>query len=216
MRAIIVRHYKTVGNASDRIIGWSESPPVEGWQRDMKHVDKMLHAAGIHFEAVYTSQLHRARTTGLFYAQSRGISKIRCSKALNEVNYGVLNTKSKKWVEKNIPGHKKDPDLVYPEGESFRQMQKRSVRFIKSIAEVNRDKTVLIVVHAGIIRGLICHFMGLDYESNLKRKITHRYIGDFTFEGPICIRYDELGTHSGFVKSKIIEIPYYRTELQSA
>jgi len=216
MRAIIVRHYKTVGNANNRIIGWSESPPVAGWQRDMKHVDKMLHAASIHFEAVYTSQLHRARTTGLFYAQSRGISKIRCSKALNEVNYGVLNTKSKKWVEKNIPGHKKDPDLVYPEGESFRQMQKRSVRFIKSIAEVNRDKTVLIVVHAGIIRGLICHFMGLDYESNLKRKITHRYIGDFTFDGPICIRYDELGTYSGFVKSKIIEIPFYRTELQSA
>jgi alpha-ribazole phosphatase len=215
MRAIIVRHYKTVGNANNRIIGWSESPPVAGWQRDMKHVDKMLHAASIHFEAVYTSQLHRARSTGLFYAQSRGISKIRCSKALNEVNYGVLNTKSKKWVEKNIPGHKKDPDLVYPEGESFRQMQKRSVRFIKSIAEINRDKTVLIVVHAGIIRGLICHFMGLDYGSNLKRKITHRYIGDFTFEGPICIRYDELGTYSGFVKSKIIEIPYYRTELQS-
>ncbi len=216
MRAIIVRHYKTVSNANNRIIGWSESPPVAGWQRDMKHVDKMLHAASIHFEAVYTSQLHRARTTGLFYAQSRGISKIRCSKALNEVNYGVLNTKSKKWVEKNIPGHKKDPDLVYPEGESFRQMQKRSVRFIKSIAEINRDKTVLIVVHAGIIRGLICHFMGLDYESNLKRKITHRYIGDFTFDGPICIRYDELGTYSGFVKSKIIEIPFYRTELQSA
>lgn len=216
MRAIIVRHYKTVSNANNRIIGWSESPPVAGWQRDMKHVDKMLHAASIHFEAVYTSQLHRARTTGLFYAQSRGISKIRCSKALNEVNYGVLNTKSKKWVEKNIPGHKKDPDLVYPEGESFRQMQKRSVRFIKSIAEINRDKTVLIVVHAGIIRGLICHFMGLDYGSNLKRKITHRYIGDFTFDGPICIRYDELGTYSGFVKSKIIEIPYYRTELQSA
>ena len=216
MRALIVRHYKTVSNANNRIIGWSESPPVAGWQRDMKHVDKMLHAASIHFEAVYTSQLHRARSTGLFYAQSRGISKIRCSKALNEVNYGVLNTKSKKWVEKNIPGHKKDPDLVYPEGESFRQMQKRSVRFIKSIAEINRDKTVLIVVHAGIIRGLICHFMGLDYESNLKRKITHRYIGDFTFDGPICIRYDELGTYSGFVKSKIIEIPYYRTELQSA
>jgi broad specificity phosphatase PhoE len=90
------------------------------------------------------------------------------------------------------------------------------VRFIKSIADLNRDKTVLIVVHAGIIRGLICHFMGLDYGSNLKRKITHRYIGDFTFDGPICIRYDELGTYSGFVKSKIIEIPFYRTELQSA
>jgi alpha-ribazole phosphatase len=216
MRAIIVRHYKTVGNANNRIVGWSESPPVAGWQRDMKHVDKMLHAANIHFETVYTSQLHRARNTGLFYAQSRGISKIRCSKALNEVNYGALNKKSKKWVEKNIPDHKKDPDFVYPEGESFRQMQKRSVRFIKSIADINRDKTVLIVVHAGIIRGLICYFMGLDYASNLKRKITHRYIGDFTFEGPVCIRYNELGTRSGFVRNGKIKLPYYRPEVTLA
>ena len=109
MRAIIVRHYKTVSNANNRIIGWSESPPVAGWQRDMKHVDKMLRAANIHFETVYTSSLHRARNTGHFYAQSQGISKIHCSKALNEVNYGVLNTKNKKWVEKNISGPQERP-----------------------------------------------------------------------------------------------------------
>lgn len=208
MRAIIVRHYKTVGNANNRIIGWSESPPVAGWQRDMKHVDKMLHAASIHFEAVYTSQLHRARTTGLFYAQSRGISKIRCSKALNEVNYGVLNTKSKKWVEKNIPGHKKDPDLVYPEGESFRQMQSRSVHYLSQLADEKPQQTILVVAHAGVIRGLISHFLGLNYAEHLKHKISHRYIGDFQFEGNNCVRYDELGKSSGFVTDGVIEIPF--------
>jgi len=207
MRAIIVRHYKTESNVSERIIGWGESPPVPGWQRDMKHVDKMLRAADIHFESVYTSHLQRARNTGLFYAQSRGISEIHDSPALNEVDYGKLGKKSKKWVEKHVPTHKKDPDFVYPEGESFRQMQQRSVCFIESITEANRDRTVLIVVHAGIIRGLICHFMGLDYASNLKRSITHRYIGDFTFDGPVCIRYNELGTHSGFVRDGIIKVP---------
>jgi alpha-ribazole phosphatase len=215
MRAIIVRHYKTEGNANDRIIGWGESPPVTGWQRDMKHVDKMLHAADIHFETVYTSSLQRARNTGLFYAQSRALDEIHESAALNEVNYGKLAKKSKKWVAKHVSGHKKDPDFVYPDGESFRQMQQRSVLFIESIAESNKDKTVLIVVHAGIIRGLICHFMGFDYARNLKRRITHRYIGDFTFQGPVCIRYNELGTRSGFVKDGIIKVPYYRTQLQS-
>jgi alpha-ribazole phosphatase len=216
MRAIIVRHYKTQSNANNRIIGWGESPPVTGWQRDMKHVDKMLRAADIHFEIVYTSSLQRARNTGLYYAQSRGLGEIHDSPMLNEVNYGKLSKKSKKWVEKHVPGHKKDPDLVYPDGESFRQMQQRSVRFIESIAETNADKTVLIVVHAGIIRGLICHFMDLDYASNLKRRITHRYIGDFTFQGPLCIRYNELGTRSGFVRNGIIEVPHYRAELQTA
>ncbi len=216
MRAIIVRHYKTESNASNLIIGWGESPPVSGWQRDMKYVDKMLHAADIHFESVYTSSLQRARNTGLFYAQSRSLSEIHESPALNEVDYGKLGRKSKKWVQKHIPAHKKDPDFVYPGGESFRQMQQRSVQFIESITETSQNKTVLIVIHAGTIRGLICHFLGLDYRSNMKRKITHRYIGDFTFQGPLCIRYNELGTRSGFIRDGIIQLPYYRTEVQSA
>jgi len=43
----------------------------------------------------------------------------------------------------------------------------------------HHDETVSVAEHAGVIRGLICHFPGLDYTGNLKRKITHRYIGDF-------------------------------------
>jgi alpha-ribazole phosphatase len=208
MRAIIVRHYKTVSNADQRIIGWGESPPVIGWQRDMKHVNKILHAAGIRFDTVYTSNLRRAQNTGLFYAQNHGIDKIHPSEQLNEVNYGKLSTECKKWVKKHVPLHKKDPDFVYPDGESFHQMQQRSVQFIEALASANQDKTVLIVVHAGIIRGLICHFLGLDYASNLKRRITHRYIGDFSLEGKACVSYNEHGTRSGFVRDGVIQVPY--------
>jgi alpha-ribazole phosphatase len=215
MRAIIVRHYKTVSNASHRIIGWGESPPVTGWQRDMKYVDKRLHAAGIHIDTIYTSNLRRAQNTGLFYAQSRGIDIIHPSEQLNEVNYGKLSAECKQWAKKYVPLHKKDPDFVYPDGESFRQMQQRSVQFIESIAGANQDKTVLIVVHAGIIRGLICHFLGLDYASNLKRKITHRYIGDFSLEGQACVRYNEIGTRSGFIQDGVIQVPYCSEPLPS-
>ncbi len=82
---------------------------------------------------------------------------------LNEVNYGLLYRKSKKWVANNIPEHKIDPDFVYPDGESFRQMQQRSSDYPQFLAGTSPQKTILLVVHAGVIRGLVSQFLGLDY-----------------------------------------------------
>ena len=210
MRAIITRHYKTIINASDQILGWGDSPRDSGWRTDVEFVSARLQEQGINFDAVYSSDLERSRQTAMFHARLFGIHIIHDTPALNEVNYGKLYKKKKKWVAEYYPLHKKDPDLVYPEGESFRQMQQRSVSYISSLALKQPHQTVLIVVHAGVIRGLVSHFLGLNYADNLKHKISHRYIGDFLFDGESCVRYDELGKPSGFVREGVIEIPYSR------
>jgi len=208
MRAIVVRHYKTLLNASDRILGWGDAPRVDGWRADVNFVENRLREEFISFDAIYSSGLERARQTAMFYARRNRIHIVHDSSQLNEVNYGLLYGKSKKWVTKNIPEHKKDPDYVYPEGESFRQMQQRSVSFLVSLTESCPGKTLLFVVHAGVIRGLVSHFLGLEYAENLKRKISHRYIGQLEFEGTACKRYDELGQKSGFVQSGAVKLPH--------
>lgn len=212
MRAIVVRHYKTTSNESDQILGWGDAPPAESWQDDLNKVDEILLGSHITIHHIYTSTLPRAINTGKFYADSYGIKDIHSSPALREINYGKLYNKNKKWVEKNIPMHKKDVDFVYPDGESFLQMQERSVAFMESLAEKHPDETLLVVVHAGVIRGLISYCLELDYASNLKRRIGHQYIGDFTIEGKKCVRYNELGRPSGFVKDGIIKVPLYRKD----
>lgn len=208
MRALVVRHYKTQDNVSRKIIGWGESPPAKDWLADVSHVLRALRRSGAALDGVYTSELERARNTGVHYARELKLEYIRHDSALNEIDYGEISQKKKRWVEKNVPGHKTDPDLVYPGGESFRQMQQRSTRFIEALAAERPADTVLLVMHAGTIRGIICHFLGLDYASNLKRKITHRYIGDFSFEGSRCVAYDELGARSGFVGDGVISLPW--------
>lgn len=207
MRAIITRHYKTLQNASDEIMGWGDAPRHSGWRADVDYVDSRMQKRAFSFDAVYSSDLERARQTALFYARRRGIDVVHNASALNEVNYGELYKKKKKWVAEHYPKHKKDPDLVYPEGESFRQMQQRSVQFVTAMAEVHSQQTVLIVVHAGVIRGLISHFLKLNYADHLKHKIPHRYIGKFLFDGGHCVRYNELGERSGFVRDGAIKIP---------
>ena len=208
MRAIITRHYKTLINAAEEILGWGDSPRDSGWKADVEYVNAQLKKRGIVFDAVYSSDLERARQTALFHAECFGIDTIHDTPALNEVNYGKLYKKKKKWVAEHYPQYKKDPDFVYPEGESFRQMQQRSVDFLISLAKTNAQQTVLIVAHAGVIRGLVCHFLGLNYADHLKHKISHRYIGDFQFAGEFCMRYDELGKPSGFVRDGIIKVPF--------
>ena len=210
MRAIVVRHYKTTSNESDQILGWGDAPPAKSWKEDLNKVEQILLGSHITVHHIYTSTLPRAINTGKFYADSYGVKDIFSSPALREINYGKLYNKSKKWVEKNIPRHKTDPDFVYPDGESFKQMQERSVEFVESLEQDHADETLLIVVHAGVIRGLVCHYLDLDYASNLKRHMGHQYIGDFTIENGTCVRYDELGKPSEFIREGIIEVPFYR------
>ncbi len=207
MRLIIVRHYKTTSNASGKIIGWGDSPPVKEWRQDINFVNDTLRKSKLHLNHIYTSELRRARNTGLFYAHSHKIHKVHHSIEMNEINYGNMSKKSKHWVEQHIPQHKKDPDYIYPHGESFRQMQKRSVNYIQKLADKHPKDVAMIVVHAGIIRGLICHFLGLDYASNLKQNIGHRYIGIFDIQRKKCIHYEEAGLESGFVKQGVIKVP---------
>ena len=210
MRAIVVRHYKTLLNTAGQIMGWKDAPRDKDWLADVGFVDAQLRRHGIRFDAICSSDLERARQTAMYYGRSHGIHVVHDSAALNELDYGLLSRKSKKWVEQNVPEHKKNPDFVYPEGESFRQMQQRSVAFLAALAQSRPDDTVLLVVHAGVIRGLVSHFLGLEYAEHLKRKVSHRYIGEFVFAGGSCVRYDELGKLSGFVRQEGgVDIPWH-------
>ena len=216
MRLILVRHYKTTSNETGKIMGWGDAPPAKNWQEDPDHVAKVLLNAHLNTQIIYTSSLTRAINTGKFYADILGIKQVQDTPALNEVNYGKLYNKSKKWAEKFVHGHKKDPDLVYPDGESFNQMKTRCIKFIESISKKHADETVLIVVHAGIIRSLVSHFLKLDYANNLTRKIGHRYIGDFTIKGKHCSSYNELGKESGFISEGIIKLQADKKSLIAA
>ena len=213
MRAIIVRHYKTTSNENGNIIGWGDSPPVKEWRHDINFVNKTLSKSKIHINRIYTSELRRARNTGLFYANSHNINKVQHSIGINEINYGEMSKKSKHWVQQHVPEYKKDPDYIYPNGESFRQMQTRSIDYIVKLASKYPKDVVLIVVHAGVIRSLICHFLDLDYASNLKQQIGHRYIGIFDIQGKECNHYEELGIESGFVRQGIIKLPLEKKTL---
>lgn len=208
MRVILTRHYKTQSNEEGLILGWGDSPPCLDWKSDTDFVYTRLHKQGVKLDSICSSDLQRSRQTAMNYAELFGKPVANGTPELNEINYADVQTMDKSLVARLYPEHKKNPDLVYPGGESFRQMQQRSVSYLSSMLLAAPQQTVLIVSHAGVIRGIISHFLGLEFAANLQHKIPFRYIGDFQFEGVKCRRYDELGEPSGFVTGGTIDLPF--------
>lgn len=205
MRLILIRHFKTRSNSSGRIMGWGDSPPAPDWQHDLNIVCSALLEHQVQLDAIYSSDLQRAWQTADYFANCRDhpAAVIR-SPGLNEVNYGELYAKDKKWVAKHIPAYKTDPDYVFQGGESFRQMQARSVALVESLQQQRSDQTLLLVIHAGVIRALLCHFLGLNYADHLKRRVSHRYIGELDISHGQCSGYAELGKPSGFLRAGVV------------
>ncbi|MFZ1575844.1 MAG: histidine phosphatase family protein [Chromatiaceae bacterium] len=208
MRLILVRHFRTQSNEARRIMGWGDAPPASDWESDLLDVNHCLMDRGLVFDAIHSSNLGRARNTALYYARSRGRDVVESHVAFNEINYGELFGLDKDEVTQAYPQFKQDPDYVFPGGESFRQMQARCLAQLLDMAAGHPTQTLLLVAHAGVIRVLVCHLQGLDLASNLRRKISHRYIGDFRFVGRLCTYYEELGQPSGFVRDGILTLPW--------
>lgn len=208
MRLILVRHFRTQSNEARRIMGWGDAPRASNWESDLLDVDHCLTTRKLVFDAIHSSDLGRARNTAIYYARRRGRDAVESHVAFNEINYGELFGLDKDEVMKAYPQFKQDPDYVFPGGESFRQMQTRCLARLLDMAADHPSQTLLLVAHAGVIRALVCHLLGLDLASNLRRKISHRYIGDFHFEGRRCTCYDELGQPSGFAVDGIIALPW--------
>jgi broad specificity phosphatase PhoE len=208
MRVILARHYKTIDNEAGRIMGWGDAPPASDWEIDLLQVHAEIEEMGCRFDACYSSALGRACETMRYFATRCGCGRTATAAELNEVNYGELFQRPKRSVAKEFPQYKTDADFVFPGGESFHQMQRRSVDFVLSLQGKHAGDSLLLVAHAGVIRGLISYFLGLDLNANLKRKISHRYLGEFVIKKDMCSFYDERGKPSGFVRDGAITLPY--------
>lgn len=208
MRLILVRHYKTRFNENGQIMGWRDSPRADSWLEDLQFVEAQLRSEETSIDAILSSALGRARHTADYFAARLEIERVRVAPQLNEINYGQLSNRSKKWVHQHYPQHKKDPDFVYPEGESFRQMQKRSVEYVEAMARAARWRTVLCVIHAGVVRAMVSHYLELDFAQQLTRKVSHRYIGCLCFKEGQFASYSELGDRSGFAMAALPLSPY--------
>jgi len=159
----LVRHGQTEWNIKKRMQGQKDSPLTDLGIKQAKELGKKF--KNIHFDAVFSSDLLRAKRTAEIVVAEKKLAIIT-TKLLRERNFGQYEGYNwEKFYEKFNQSLKKYKKLTEDEYfrhklegvESDEEVVGRFITFIREIAVGYLGKQVMLVSHGGLIRVLLIH-----------------------------------------------------------
>lgn len=165
-RLFLVRHGNTELNSAERYWGSSDVKLGEDGIRQADCLRRRL--ADEKIDAVYSSNLSRAAQTAEIIANGHRRDVITCAE-LREINFGELEGLTFSEISQRYPEIarmwiERSPGLKYPGGESVSELSERVSQFLERLKKHTPEQTILIVAHAGVLRTLICHLLGISQE----------------------------------------------------
>ena len=190
-KLILIRHGETEWNKRGMFQGQSDTPLAPAGV----HQAHLLaaHFPVIHIDAIFSSDLSRARTTAEIIAEKFGL-KVHFMPELREASYGSWEERSFEELALAHPAEFKtfflDPEAFTPEGgESFVDVQTRAMNAIKSIVRDDARKTFAVVTHGGVLRTIIAAVLEIPMRKlwaikqfNTAVNILHFNEGSFSIE----------------------------------
>lgn len=122
---------------------------------------------GLNLDTIWVSPLLRAReSANILFPKKEYDSNIMND--LEEIDFGKWDGLTFEEVQKNWPDEVKEwanfnPEFSFPKGEYLKNFFKRVDRVYKNIVD-SKEKNILIISHGGVIRALICKFLGLPQD----------------------------------------------------
>jgi alpha-ribazole phosphatase len=163
IRLVLVRHGQTAWNAQKRYQGQSDVPMDETGLAQAKAL--AAHFADDKPDAIYSSDLQRARDTAEVIARAAGLRFTRDPR-LRECSYGRWEAMTYKEIQERWPedytAWQHDPLTRFPPGgESLDQLTERVGSFVSELHNTHAEQKIMIVAHGGSLRALICYAMKL-------------------------------------------------------
>jgi probable phosphoglycerate mutase len=159
---LLVRHCETDWNRERRWQGHADPPVNEAGRRQA--LELAVHLAGTELDAVYSSDLRRARETAEVIATGRGLP-LTTDPALREIDVGEWSGLTSAEIEARFPdGYRRHAEGGdgWEHGETHAAMSRRVVGAVERIAAAHDGGQVLCVLHGGTIRALLAHAAGVD------------------------------------------------------
>ena len=159
---LIARHGQSDWNHEKRWQGHADRPLTErGREQAQALADRLAH---IELDAVYSSDLKRARDTAAAVAESQGL-ELQQLPDLREVDVGSWSGLTRAEAEERFPEGFARWREGYPgwkDGETYEAMTDRVLRAVDEIAAEHEGGRVLVVSHGGPIRAMHAAALGLD------------------------------------------------------
>lgn len=154
-RILAIRHGETAWNVDTRLQGHLDIPLNEVGLRQAQHLARAL-AGRDAIDAIYASDLSRARDTALAIAQAVGHT-VTTHAGLRERHFGAFQGRTFAEIETELPDHawhwrKRTPEWVPPGGgESLLMLQERIVRAVNELAARHGGQQMVLVAHGGVM-----------------------------------------------------------------
>ena len=164
-RIVIVRHGETDWNMEGRFQGQIDIPLNENGKDQAKKASEYL--KDINFNKAYSSSMMRPFETAQIILGNKNL-KIKKIDELVEISHGLWEGKLENEIKDNWPKlladwHQEPETVTMPEGESIRDVAKRSIAAWERICDDQEDEDItLLVAHDAVNKTLICHLLGLD------------------------------------------------------
>ena len=143
----ILRHGQTIFQTKKKgfIYPWPEKNPIcltEKGEEQIKLAAQKIKKEKI--EAIYSSDIPRTRQTAKIAEKELGL-KINFDKRLRDINLGIYRGKTKEEFYRDFP--RKRFYQRIKGGESWNDVKKRLMIFVKEIDKKYRNKNILIISH---------------------------------------------------------------------
>jgi 2,3-bisphosphoglycerate-dependent phosphoglycerate mutase len=152
---LLARHGETDWNRDLRIQGSSDIELNELGLEQARSLAAEL--AEVEIDAVYTSDLSRARVTAEVVAAAKGL-EVRLDPRLRERSFGSWEGLGREEI---VARREAEEDH---DGESDEQVRARVLAAIDEIAEAHPGEQVLVVSHGGALNSLWHHALGVRIE----------------------------------------------------
>ena len=159
----LIRHAEAEGNLYRRVHGWYDSLITDNGYRQIAALAGRF--AGVHIDAVYSSDLFRTVTTAGAIYRTHGL-ELHTRPDLREIGVGVWEDTP--WGElarrdgtRLWQFNHASPDFLVEGGETFAQVQERMLAAVRDMARAHPGQTVAAFSHGTAIRCLQAAVRGL-------------------------------------------------------
>lgn len=161
-RIILMRHTDAKGGDGDIYRGQTDLDLTPRGFRHAKRIAERLKK--LHIDKIYSSVLKRAIHTAEPIAEAHNL-KLKKSRKINEMSFGIFDGLKVKEVMKKYPdlykarGKDKMNFRIPGGGENFNDVRKRALSFILGEAKKSRNKTLMFVTHASLMKSVLIDVM---------------------------------------------------------
>jgi len=161
-KLLLIRHAATVSTGAGRFVGATDERIVAPAREETEAMRALVHSWAP--DRILGSPMLRVRQTAALLLAEGG--PLETDDDLREIDFGrwegltfaEMSERDPGLVDKWVAG---GMDFCFPEGEEIAAFHER-VRSAAGRLAAMPEETVLVLSHGGVIRSMICHFLGLS------------------------------------------------------